>query len=77
MERWGTLSWGPPTLGARLSHFILFYLNKLTLKTNQKPKKEKIWEEYQRRSLSEQNKGTFLEQAVKGSEILSFDCSAF
>ena len=37
----------------------------------------RMWKGYESRENNEQNKGTFLEQAVKGSEILSVSCFAF
>lgn len=35
-----------------------------------------VWEGYESREDNSQSKGTVLEQAIKGSEILSVSCSA-
>jgi len=37
----------------------------------------RMWKGYESRENNEQNKETFLEQAIKGSEILSVSCFAF
>ena len=37
----------------------------------------RMWKGHESRENNEQNKETFLEQAIKGSEILSVSCFAF
>lgn len=37
----------------------------------------RVWKGYESREDNEQNRNTFLEQVIKGSEILSVSCFAF